>query len=108
LREYVIGSDGNDILDAGDTDGGSQWLYGLHGSDTYLVSKAHGSIGINTAGENAGHTGTDTLRFVDLNPLDVTFSMNENYLQVDWNNGTDLGSAKLADGGFRRRVCLYC
>ena len=98
-REYVFGGGGDDILDAGDTDGGSQWLYGRNGSDTYLVSKAHGSIGIDASGENIIHTGTDTLRFVDLNLSDVTFSMNGDFLQADWNDGTDFGSAKLADGG---------
>ena len=100
-REYIFGNTGNDTLDAGATDGGTQYLYGRHGSDTYLVSKANGPVGIVLNGEdNALHGGNDTFRFSDLALSDLAFStQNNGDLRLSWDDGTDTGFALLAEGG---------
>lgn len=100
-REYIFGNTGNDTLDAGATDGGIQYLYGRHGSDTYLVDKANGPVGIVLNGENnAVHGGNDTFRFTDLALSDLTFStQNNGDLRLSWNDGIDSGFALIAQGG---------
>ena len=100
-QEFVIGGDGADILDAGGTDGGVQYLYGQDGGDTYQVGKANGSVRMVLSGENdAIHSGSDTLEFVDLALADVNFNeLSTGDLRLFWNDGTDSGNIQLAEGG---------
>ena len=98
-RDYIFGGAGDDILDAGGTDGGTQALYGRDGSDTYLHSKANGNLIINTSGESASHIGTDRFEFVDLDFADVSISIANEFLFIDWADGSYAGNVKLSDGG---------
>ncbi len=100
-REYLLGGNGADTLNAGGTDGGVQLLFGQGGSDTYEVAKENGGVRIIRGGENdAVHTGTDTLHFTNLNQADLSqLTLGNGDVRLSWNDGTDTGYAQLADGG---------
>jgi len=78
-----------------------QLVYGQGGSDTYQVAAANGSVRMVRGGENdAIHSGTDTLEFVDLALSDMSFrTLGNGDLRMTWNTGTDAGFVQLADGG---------
>jgi Ca2+-binding RTX toxin-like protein len=83
----LTGTSGNDTLDGGL---GNDSLNGGDGSDTYLYRLGDGSDGIGD--QSASTTDVDTLKFVDVNFTDVTFSPSANDVLATINSTGDVVS----------------
>jgi Ca2+-binding RTX toxin-like protein len=83
----LTGTSGNDTLDGGL---GNDSLNGGDGSDTYLYRLGDGSDGIGD--QSASTTDVDTLKFVDINFADVTFSPSANDVLATINSTGDVVS----------------
>jgi Ca2+-binding RTX toxin-like protein len=92
--DSLYGGLGNDTLDAGSSDGGWQYLFGIGGDDTYRINKINGSVFISAISESAVD-GNDKIVFADLNISDLTFGTydygtsdgNGLSLQINWTGG---------------------
>ncbi|MES0884463.1 DUF4214 domain-containing protein, partial [Roseibium sp. SCP14] len=109
LDDYLYGGTGDDVLDAGASNGSWQYLRGYAGDDVYLYGREAGKVFINyTEGENDGF---DTIRFKDLALADVTFAIHDytdegtvenadgEALSILWSDGTDNGEMRIANLG---------
>ncbi len=85
--DNLTGTSGNDTLDGGL---GNDSLNGGDGSDTYVYRRGDGSDGIGD--QSASTTDVDTLKFVDINFADVTFSHSQNDLVATINPTGDVVS----------------
>ncbi|KZK78470.1 Poly(beta-D-mannuronate) C5 epimerase 2 [Pseudovibrio sp. W64] len=103
VSNIIDAGKGNDTLDAGGYHQSWQHLRGQEGDDTYLIGADDGEIWITQDGEWAG-SGTDTVRFKDLNLSDfeVTTYDHASYgeaLRLSWTKDGQSGTLYLSDLG---------
>ena len=122
---WLRGEEGDDTLDAGDSDGSSwQRLDGGSGNDTYRVGKGDGLVQLASWAESADTGTADRVVFTDLTLADVSFAMetrrlptrsedgtfvrsedgrlvltDHHTLVVEWTKDGESGRLKIADGG---------
>ncbi len=94
-RDYIFGGNGDDRISVGQNsyDGVTQAVFGQAGSDTYVISRDHGSMLINNRAEDASATDVDRVEFVDLNPADIEVFTH------DFGNADGIGLIMSWDGG---------
>ncbi|KZK94603.1 Poly(beta-D-mannuronate) C5 epimerase 2 [Pseudovibrio sp. W74] len=103
VSNIIDAGKGNDTLDAGGYHQSWQHLRGQEGDDTYLIGADDGEIWITQDGEWTG-SGTDTVRFKDLNLSDfeVTTYDHASYgeaLRLSWSKDGQTGTLYLSDLG---------
>ena len=74
-REIIIGGDGDDVLDAGGSTGGWQFLHGREGDDVYRFGSGDGQVFVNGSAERGN--GTDRIELTDLTLDDLTLELRD-------------------------------
>ncbi|MEM7059521.1 MAG: LamG-like jellyroll fold domain-containing protein [Pseudomonadota bacterium] len=99
--DIAYGGAGDDLIDLGaGGPGGVQYGSGGEGNDTYIYGKAGGNVHFGAAGGETASSGTDDrVVFSDLDLSDVRFAFDAGDLLMNWTEGNESGSVRIADRG---------